>query len=142
MTAAAAATREGRTRIAATEPVNSLNEPRPAAFPATTIRKDDQEKTVTRAAAADGTTYGTGQALFPGLPRGRACTRGGTSARPGRRGLSNAEIAATLVFAESTVKTRVQNMPAKLGLPNRGQLTIAAYDSGLIQPRGHPPHPG
>ena len=62
--------------------------------------------------------------------------------RPGRRGLSNAEIAATLVLAESTVKTRVQNMPAKLGLPNRGQLTIAAYDSGLIQPHGHPPHPG
>jgi len=33
-------------------------------------------------------------------------------------------------------------MPAKLGLPNRVQLTIAAYDSGLIQPHGHPPHPG
>jgi hypothetical protein len=49
------------TRRATTEPVNSLNEPRPAAFPATAMRK-----TVTMAARQPMATYGTGYAVLSG----------------------------------------------------------------------------
>lgn len=51
------------------------------------------------------------------------------------RGLSNKEICDHLRVGHGTVKTHIGHLLAKLQARDRAQLVIAAYESGLVQPR-------
>ena len=57
-------------------------------------------------------------------------------ARAVARGLTNAQIAGDLYLGETTVKTHIANILAKLNLRDRVQIVVFAYESGIIRPGG------
>jgi len=55
-------------------------------------------------------------------------------------GLSNAEIASQLYLSEATIKSHITRILARLGLRDRVQIAVYAYEQGIVRPgHGNPP---
>jgi DNA-binding NarL/FixJ family response regulator len=55
-------------------------------------------------------------------------------------GLSNAELASQLYLSEATIKSHITRILARLGLRDRVQIAVYAYEYGIVRPgRGNPP---
>jgi len=96
--------------------------------PAVTRRLISEFAKTPRPAEAPGTSAPVASALSALTPRETEVLRLVAA------GLSNTEIAGQLVVTEETVKTHVSRMLAKLGLRDRTQAVVTAYESGLVVP--------
>jgi DNA-binding NarL/FixJ family response regulator len=92
--------------------------------------------TVTRRLIADVLRHRASAPLPTLTPLASLTPRELDTLRQVARGLSNAEIAAALFVTEHTVKTHVSSVLTKLGLRDRVQAVVVAYESGLVRPAG------
>ena len=69
-------------------------------------------------------------------PAGRLSEREREVVRLVAAGLSNAEIAASLYLSEATIKSHITRILARLGLRDRVQIAVYAYENGIVRP-GH-----
>jgi len=78
--------------------------------------------------------FGSTRAVAPAPPLPELTDREADVLRLVARGHSNAEIGAELLVGEATVKTHVSNILLKLGVRDRVQAVVRAYDSGFVSP--------